>query len=347
MNPTPPSTPPASRWTWLGVGAMVAIVLGVPTLFAFGPAPRRQFDEKPLRLMAKEKPGCVLIGDSMLETRIDAKTMSRVSGEPCFVLAQPGSSSATWYLMMKNLVAAQKSPPRTVIILFRNRQLTLPAHRTGGDYRKSMEAYMRDAEPLIDKLAGTGEKPAGSLERLVQKVYPLERRRDQAKNKVQAMALDLIASSREYEDIHNGAKVLFGPKNLRVGNTVDEQKEGGLESLDADDHEFGARVGGSFLPELLKIAREKQIKLVFFAVKRRPPRAGALAEESPTAPDYFQALRAYLEKEGARLYDETRDMDVTPEFYGSGDHVAPEMMKRYTEMFWQKVEKLVKAEKTP
>src|SRR4051812_34255849 len=74
MNQTPPSAQPASRWTWLGVAAMVAIVLGVPTLLAFGPAPRRQFDEKPLRQMSKEKPVCVLIGDSMLETRIDAKT---------------------------------------------------------------------------------------------------------------------------------------------------------------------------------------------------------------------------------------------------------------------------------
>jgi hypothetical protein len=125
---------------------------------------------------------------------------------------------------------------------------------------------------------------------------------------------------------------------------VDEQKEGGVESLDADDHVFAAMVGASFLPEILQLARDKGIRLVFFAVKRRPPRAAALAEESPTAPEYIQALRAYLEKEGAGLYDETRDMDVTPDFYGSGDHVAPDMMRRYTEMFWQKVGNLAKAE---
>jgi hypothetical protein len=270
-----------------------------------------------------------------------------VSGEHGFVLAQPGSSSATWYLMMKNLVAAQKTPPRTVIILFRNRQLTLPTHRTGGDYRKSMETYMRDEEPLLEKLAGPAEKPGAPLERAVQTMYPMERRRDQAQRKVQAMALDFVASSREYEEIHNAAKVLFGPKNLRTGITVDEQKEGGLESLDADDHVFEAMVGKSFLPEILKLARDKGIKLVFFAVKRRPPRSAALAEESPTAPEYIRALRAYLEKEGARLYDETRDMDVTLEFYGSGDHVAADMMPRYTEMFWQKVGKLVKGETAP
>lgn len=346
MNESPQTAPPASRWTWFGVVAMVVIVFAVPTLLAFGPSPRRQFDDKLLKQISKEKPACVLIGDSMLETRIDAKTLDRVSGEHCFVLAQPGSSSATWYLMMKNLVAVQKAPPRAVIILFRNRQLTLPTHRTGGDYRKSMETYMRDEEPLLETLAKEEVKPGEPLQRAVQTIYPMERRRDQAQRKVQAVALDLIASSREYEEIHNAAKVLFGPKNLRGGVTVDEQKEGGLESLDADDHVFEERVGSSFLPEILKLAREKGIQMVFFAVKRRPG-SSKLAEESPTAPEYFRALRAYLEKEGAQLYDETRDKDVTLDFYGSGDHVASKMMPRYTEMFWQKVGKLVKPKAGP
>jgi hypothetical protein len=323
---------------------MVVIVLGAPTLLTLGPAPRRPFDEKPLRIIKKEQPHCVLLGDSMLETRIDEKVLSRVSGQPCFVLAQPGSSSATWYLMLRNLIAVQTPPPRTVIILFRNRQLTLPAHRAEGEYRKSMEPYMRDAEPVLEKLVGTSQKSTGLLDRIVQTIYPMERRRERAQDKVQAWALDLVASSREYEEIHNAAKQLFSPKNLRVGNAIDEQKEGGASSLDPDNHEFAAMVGASFLPHLLEIAREKGIQLVFYEVKRRPNPDGSSGEESSTAEAYGQALRAYLEKAGARLFDETRESDVTIDFYGSGDHVAPAMMPRYTELFWQKVGKLVNAE---
>src|SRR5262245_16354663 len=74
MNESPLTNPPASRWTWFGVAAMVLVVLGVPTLLAFGPSPRRQFDDKLLKQISKEKPASVLIGDSMLETRIDGKT---------------------------------------------------------------------------------------------------------------------------------------------------------------------------------------------------------------------------------------------------------------------------------
>src|SRR4051812_39922002 len=152
MNRSPTLPLPAPRWSWLGVAAMAGVVLGVPMFLALGPAPRQPFDEKLLRLVHKEQPSCVLVGDSMLETRIDPKVLKRVSGEPCFVMSHSGSSSATWFLMLKNLIAVQTPPPRTVIILFRNRQLTLPAHRTQGEYRRSMEPYMRETEPILDQL---------------------------------------------------------------------------------------------------------------------------------------------------------------------------------------------------
>ena len=342
MTDAPTIPAPSARWSWLGVGAMVVLVLGLPMLLKFGPTPRRPFDEKPVRLMKKEQPRVVLIGDSMLETRIDQSVLNRVSSERCFVFAQPGSSSALWFLMLKNIVAQQTTPPRTVIILFRGRQLTLPTHRAEGDYRKSMEPYMRDREPLVEQLAGSsGRKPADWMEALVQKLYPVDRRREQAQDKVQAWSLDLVASSREYEHIHNHAKVIFGPKHLRVGTAVDEQKEGGATSLDPDEHDFAAQVGQSFLPHLLEIARERDIQLVFFEVKRRPNPDGTPGEQSSTNAAYDDALRAYLEKAGARLFDETGEADVTVDFYGSGDHVAPKKMPEYTELFWRKIAPLV------
>jgi hypothetical protein len=344
MNPDPRPSPPAARWSWWGVAAMGVIVLGVPTLLALGPAPRRPFDEKPLRLLKKERPAVVLLGDSMLDTRIDSKVLNRLAGQRCFVLAQPGSSSAAWYLMFKNLVAVQTPPPRTVIILYRSRQLTLPTHRAVGDYRKSMEPYMRDAEPVLEKLVGPVRKSTGPLDDMVQVLYPLDRMRERAQDKMQAWALDLVASSREYEEIHNAAKILFSPKNLRVGNVVDEQQEGGAASLDPNDHDFAASVDASFLPPLLEIAREKGIQLVFYKVKRRPNPDGTLGEESQTSEEYDQALRAYVEKAGARFFDETQEPDITVDLYGSGDHVAPAMMPRYTELFWQKIGKMVNAE---
>ncbi len=261
-----------------------------------------------------------------------------------------GSSSATWVFpdAQKDLIATQPSPPRTVIILFRSRQLTLPAHRTQGEYRRSMELYMRDSEPLVEKLAGPVRVPTGTLDRLVQAVYPMERRRVMAQEKVQAWALDFVASSREYAEIHNDAKALFGPRNSAdcVQCRRTNKRMGDRPTSIPTITSLTPWWMGPFLPHLLQIAGEKGIHLVFFGVKRRP-----YADWTPRGrgkvrlrTEYTRALGAYLEKQGARLYDETHDRDVTLDFYGSGDHVKDEMIPRYTEIFWGKIAKLVHPE---
>ena len=117
-----------------------------------------------------------------------------------------------------------------------------------------------------------------------------------------------------------------------------------LSSLDAEDHLFAEHVETSFLPYMLAIARDAGMKMVFYKVKRRPKADGTMGEESRTMADYDRALRAYLEKAGAGLYDESHEQDVTPDFYASGDHVAESMVPRYTELFWRNVGPLVNAE---
>ncbi|MEZ0258539.1 MAG: hypothetical protein ACAI37_24885 [Chthoniobacter sp.] len=327
------------------MAAMVVVVLGLPTLFAFGPTPKAPFDDEPVRTLSREHPQIVLIGDSMLESRIDPQILTRLSGQRCSVVSRGGSSSATWYLMMKNLVIVQKHLPQTVIIPYRNRQLTLPAHRTAGSYRKALEPFMREAEPLLEKLiAPVGKETPKTMAGLVQTIYPMDRRRDMARETMQAWALDLIASSREYQGIRSAAKRLFRTQNLRLGSTVDETGEGMLSSLDADDHIFADHVERSFLPHMVAMAREAGIEIIFYKIKRRPRPDGTQGEESPTMGEYDRALRAYLEQAGVRLYDESHQDDVVLDFYGSGDHVAEAMVPRYSELFWRNVGPLVNRE---
>lgn len=338
--PLPSAPPPA--WSWPKVAAMIALVLGLPVLFAHGVSARRAFDDAPLRLLRKTQPEIVLLGDSMLETRIDPPTLHRVSGRRCHVLAQPGTSSAVWYLEMKNILAPLDPPPRTVLVFFRSRQLTLPAHRTAGRYRKTIESFMQGGEPLFEKLTGEpGQEAESWLDRLSLAVYPVQKRREAAQLKMQSVALDMAARGRDYVAIRAGAQQLFSAKQLRGDNEEDEQQEAGAHSLDADDHDFARAVGQSFLPAMLELARARGMQMVFFQVKRRPRSDGRLADESPTAPAYQQALRNYLEANDARFFDETRELDITRDFYGSGDHVSRKKSAEYTALFWRKIEPLV------
>lgn len=337
-QPTPATT--ASRPPgWLGVAVIAAAILGLPALLDHQPLPRKPFDDQLVRLLKKAQPQGVLIGDSMLDSRVDQTVLNAVADRPCTVLAQPGSSSAIWYLMLKNIIAGQPHPPRLVLVFFRNRQLTLPAHRAEGTHHFRLETYMRDAEPLAEELIGAAvRRQTPVLERVSQAAYPVQRRREDWQGRVQSRALDLVASSREYAGIHAAARDIFSTKNLRGDEAQDfERLEGGATGLDADDHDFTAAVEQSFLPQMLKISQAKNIRLVFFRVKKRPADDGAPAKESPTAPAYQAALRSYLEKAGAQLIDETHDADVTLDYFGSGDHVKTSMMKPYTEMFWRKV----------
>lgn len=275
----------------------------------------------------------------MLETRIDPKVLTALARERWEVLAQSGSSSAIWFLALKNLIAVQAPPPRTVVIFFRDRQLTLPAHRTEGGYRKTIEGFMTAAEPVVEGILRTStRRKQGWLERLSLATYPVQWRREAWRDKIQNTALDLVASSREYGQIRSAAGAIFKVNNLRQDSGLDfEREEGGQKGLDPDDHDFATRVDGSFLPAILGVARQKNIRLVFFRVKRKPLPDGAPARSKSTFPAYAEALRTYLENAGATLVDETQDADVTVTFYGSDDHVASGMMKPYTELFWRKM----------
>lgn len=338
MLPTPSPAPPRPA-SWPAVAAIIVAILGIPALLDQGAARRHPFNERPLRALEKARAEGILLGDSMLETRIDPQVLRAASGGRWEVLAQPGSSSAMWFLMMKNLVAVQSPPPRTVIVFFRDRQLTLPAHRTEGGYRKTIESYMREREPVLDELLeNTAREKQRWPERATLAMYPAQWRREAWRDKLQSWALDLVASSRDYNQIRDDTRATFDLRHLRQDSGLDfEREEGGQGGLDPTEHAFAAAVGRSFLPHLLELARARQIHLVFFRVKRKPGAAEQPPAESPTSPAYIRELRAYLEKAGAQFIDETRDADVTQDFYGADDHVAPAMMKSYTELFWRKV----------
>jgi len=193
---------------WLGVVAIVAVLLAVPAALDQGKPPGNAFGWDLLKDLEKAKPVGVLIGDSMLGTRIDPATLNSLTDEPWFVLSEPGGSSAVWYLMMKNFITQLSPPPRQVVIFFRELQLTLPAHRTGSGYRTMIEGYMRGEEPRVDALIKSADETnRWWLEQVADKLFPVQARRNAWHERVQALALDLVASSRDYERIRGGPDV--------------------------------------------------------------------------------------------------------------------------------------------
>ncbi|MFP6874101.1 MAG: hypothetical protein VCA55_11395 [Verrucomicrobiales bacterium] len=76
--------------------------------------------------LRSENPQILLIGNSMLYSRIDIDELERLSGKRVGFLAKGGSASACWYLYLKNIVAPSGVQPEQVIIFFRDRVYLLP-----------------------------------------------------------------------------------------------------------------------------------------------------------------------------------------------------------------------------
>ena len=344
-HPQPAQAPPPARAPgWRGVAVMVAIVLLVPALIGQGNLTKRRFDARPADRLAQSRPDGVLLGDSMLGSRMDAAVLSRAAGAPWEVLAFPGSGSASWYLALKNIVVVQPQPPRWAVVLFRDRQLTLPRYSTEGRSRPRIEALMRGSEPLLDQvLAAAGPAAANWMERFAKAAYPLQRHRIEWQEKVRGTALDIAARGGPIEPVARDALHTFDVTHLRTdtGAFADNDQNIGF-ALDPDGHNFPAEAGKSLLPPMLALARTRGIRLLFYRVKHRPSEDGATVPDSPGLQNYLRDLREWLAKSGALFMDEKDDADVGISFYGGDDHVRAPMMAAYSEHFWAKVGPLLR-----
>ena len=85
----------------------VAVVLLLPVILGRTGLSRTPFDRSPTAELQKldPPPKVVLIGDSMLGTRIVPEQLAKLSKSPVFVNILEGSASARWYLYLKNHLA--------------------------------------------------------------------------------------------------------------------------------------------------------------------------------------------------------------------------------------------------
>jgi hypothetical protein len=328
---------PAGNWFLLTV--LVAVVFGLPALPRTGNLVRYPFDEHSFQRLRAAQPDCVLIGDSMLRSRIDPEHINQIADRRCAVLAYPGSGSALWYLALKNMACALPHAPSWCIILFRDRQLTLPTLRTEGRYRSGLECLMRDSDPQFERtLENATLVRTSALEKASLLFYPLQRHRRDLSENVREHAMDLAIASSSQPLVRRTLDRIFDLKNLRsdlepLENTNPED----IEKLEREDFTFERAANTSFLPMMLETARLHRTKLLFFRVKCRPRPDGDTALDRPGMKTYQAELRSYLQAHGAALYDESQDQDVTASFYGEGDHVSDAMMRPYTDLFWRKL----------
>lgn len=272
--------------------------------------------------LEKEDPDWVLIGNSMLYTRLSEDRLRAVSGIQASLLARGRSQSAMWWLCVKNVLLRSKVRPEVITVFFRDTDLTWADFRVDGGNEWAIEDLKDDPEPewemvLGRRAAAAGDGLADRLSASLQELFPAEKLRTVAQRQVQERAFRATRLGTKANSSVRRAELndRFSLAHLRSDLGLDaaprtsdqwaEVTKVGDETIDAGFYEdgpfdFDASPEASFLPHLVALAKANQIKLHFHRVKRRPA-SNHTRPDGPRLVAYMKDCAVFLKPTDACL----------------------------------------------
>lgn len=294
----------------------------IPTVES--PRAREAFDQETADVVREAQPEFVVIGDSMAGIRIDPLQLSRQAHSSVIGLYQQGSPVVYWYLVLKNLVAEnQLQKLRGAILFFRDDQLTTQVQVAPG----SLDRVAREHEPELDRvLAADTHGAFAGVHRTARRLYQFDRTRLWLEPLVTRWPAGVAEPSGPSELLNAINTEVFALDRLRKFEAAD------LASSSRVDLDFSATVDGSLLPEILRVAAERRIRLAFIRVQRRPTADGP-PPQSIALRKYVDDLTVYLTARDAYFHDDWGDPEAPLSLYADGDHLTAAGRIRYTERF--------------
>ena len=274
----------------------------------------------------RRKPEIILIGNSMLGEAINQNKLSNLQPYPAASLWMGGSSSAWWYLVVKNIIPQMHSRPRLIGIFFRDNTLTLPKHRVTGKHKEFIDDFALKDEDMLDRIAYLSQQHPALL--FMQKYLPVFNKREYYKRKFDLLLKDTLAGFYHLDDSaavnHSIAETFAQQKmnNLFLHQRqMDDEKEssGGQEKMHFSPEQ-------TFLPLIIQHCHKQGIPLVFIRVKRR--RDLQPNQQSKELLTYIAELKKYLHNNGVTLIDYTNNQAIKLEHFGNGDHLNRQVGKQ-------------------
>jgi hypothetical protein len=331
------------------LSATLVVPLGLRVLHRFSPSPDAPpsylpaleaahvrdvpFDTNVVTDLRSMQPEFVLIGDSMVGSRIDATQLTvLLDYRPVAPIYYAATGSAFWYLALKNWIVGSQIHPKLVVFFFRDENLTDPMFRVTGIYRPNLDRVARDREPALNEILAMHTQ--GSWYRLhaaLDRVYQQDAVRAWLEPRLVALPVSLVARPKSRPRLLERINAeVFGLQALRQMAPAD------MAQGDEDGaYDFARNQPRSVLPEMFKVANRAGLKLAFVRVQRRPE-GNRPPVQSPALQKYVRDLRAYLEAHGALFADDWGDPDQPLSIYADGDHISRDARAQYTEQFLRK-----------
>jgi hypothetical protein len=319
----------------LGLVAAFALSQGTASQQLEKTAP---FDNAPLRVLQRYNPDFIFLGNSMLESRIDQAHMERLlPGRSVFLLTGSGDSSAAWFLELKNYVAASGAQPGRIFIFFHDDDFLRPMKNTTGIYRLKMDMISREHEPVLEAVRELNRTPEMMIDDLV-----AVRRGYSAANRLADRAAYAAAHTLAgappggLPELRKSMNRMFDLDNARTRAAQFNYRDDSLFSYEY----FEDAISNTFLPEIVKLAKTRNLPLVFYCVETAPDASGR-AHRGAALREHLADIREYVESNGFEYMDITGDPALSAHMYSDDVHVSPAYRKAYTDIFARRAEVLL------
>ena len=273
--------------------------------------------------LEKARPALLCIGNSYLAAAVNPAELSRLTGATVQMLYRGGAQSACYYLFLKNVVAAAAHRPKAVLIYFQDHFLTVPTFRIDGNNRATkILPFSNPSEPLIEELAY--KRKRGPLLYGLERLWPAFRHREEVRTSVTRWAQAALLSAFPGQRSRKPGGVLDGVfSSARLDPELQGERQLAEESLPGmprDALDFRKWIDRSFLPHIVRTARESGTRLILVRMKRRAQAMGVA--QTPALKAYIKDLKACLEREGVPFIDFSNDPRLSLEHFRVGDHLA-------------------------
>lgn len=309
--------------------ALALLSVYIPTRYGveyprqIGPLFDEFYKREGLLTIATEKPQIVMVGDSVFMRGVDRKLLAAETGKTVYGIGVAGSASALWYAVLEHNIAPSPYKPEILILVFRDTMLTTPGYRVHGSYFKQLDEYATPNDSLIIERAYVNLM--NPLEKMAEGFFPLYGSRLSLREMLDHYIRYsgnrlLLNCNADCTDVAMGT--VFGAGNMEqniLGDAIGTA-ESYLYTPQALD--FERQLDRSFLPEIVRLARENGIQLVLIRTKTlRYPDEESEPLELKT---YMNEMAAYLEANHVILLDYGQEPSLKEEFFYDPLHLNEE-----------------------
>jgi hypothetical protein len=279
-----------------------------------------------LKYIEEKRPQVVLMGDSTLGASVNPAQLGELTEKSIYSISIPGSASALWYLILKNNIAEAAYKPQYLLVVFRDTILTAPGYRVHGSYFDLVDEYADSNDHLLMQNSFVGLM--NPLEMAAEKYFPLYVARTEIRqgidSKIRYFAPAITGCHVDCTD--QALAEVFVGADLEPGALMDAVGAAESYLYTPDQFDFDNQVEQSYLPEMVRIANENNIKLVLVRIKvethGRDPKLDA----------YMDSLKSYVHENNAFMLDYGNDPWLTHDLFLDSIHLNPQGQIVFTQM---------------